>query len=131
LPVPVGPATSHNDLSNSPPRNIEGTSAFLESLLGAAPQLYRPPAGSLSPAVIDVAQQGGMRVLHWTVDSRDFTKPPPEELIERILASVRPGAVILLHDGDGDRSRTAAALRPLIQQLRERGFPFATPLSPP
>jgi peptidoglycan/xylan/chitin deacetylase (PgdA/CDA1 family)/sulfur carrier protein ThiS len=110
---------------------IEGTSAFLESLLGAAPRLYRPPAGSLSPAVIDVAQEGGMRVLHWTVDSRDFTKPPPEELIERILASVRPGAVILLHDGDGDRSRTAAALRPLIQQLRERGFTFATPLSPP
>ncbi len=110
---------------------IEGGSELLESLLGTAPQLYRPPAGSLSPAVIDVAHQGGMRVLHWTVDSRDFTKPPPEELVTRILDAAAPGAIILLHDGDGDRSRTVAALRPLIQQLRERGFTFATPLSPP
>lgn len=110
---------------------VEGGSEVIESVLGAPPQLYRPPAGSLSPAVIDVAHEGGMRVLHWTVDSRDFTKPPPEELIERVLAGVGPGAVILLHDGDGDRSRTAAALRPIIQQLRERGFTFATPLSPP
>lgn len=110
---------------------VEGGSELLESLLGTAPQLYRPPGGSLSPAVLDVAHQGGMRVLHWTVDSRDFTKPPPEELVTRILDAAAPGAIILLHDGDGDRSRTVAALRPLIQQLRERGFTFATPLSPP
>ena len=110
---------------------IQGGSEFLESLLGTAPRLYRPPAGSLGPVVIDVAHQGGMRVLHWTVDSRDFTKPPPEELVTRVVDAAAPGAVILLHDGDGDRSRTVAALRPLIQQLRERGFSFATPLAPP
>ena len=110
---------------------IQGGSELLESLLGTAPQLYRPPAGSLSPAVIDVAHEGDMRVLHWTVDSRDFTKPPPEELLTRVLDAAAPGAVILLHDGDGDRSQTVAALRPLIQQLRERGFTFATPLAPP
>ncbi|HEV2070137.1 MAG TPA: polysaccharide deacetylase family protein [Acidimicrobiales bacterium] len=110
---------------------IQGASELLESLLGTAPQLYRPPAGSLSPDVIDVAHERGMRVLHWTVDSRDFTKPPPEELLSRVLDAAAPGAVILLHDGDGDRSRTVAALRPLIQQLRERGFTFATPLAAP
>lgn len=110
---------------------IEGGSQVLRSTLGEAPSLYRPPGGSLGPAVIEAAHVRGMRVLDWSIDSRDYTKPPAAALVTKILAAVRPGSVILLHDGDGDRSQTVAALRPLIQQLRARGFTFATPLGPP
>ncbi len=50
-----------------------------------------------------------------------------QQLTARILHDVRPGAVILLHDGGGDRSITVRQLRELITHLRLRGYGFATP----
>lgn len=94
---------------------------------GVRPQLYRPPAGRLSPAVITTALGQGMRVLFWTIDTSDYLRPSPGDLVQRVLTQVTPGSIILFHDGGGDRSRTVAALRPLIQALRQRGYGFTTP----
>ncbi|MDP9071510.1 MAG: polysaccharide deacetylase family protein, partial [Actinomycetota bacterium] len=110
---------------------IDGGFRFLESAVGAPPPLYRPPGGHVGPKVIEVAQRKGMRVLNWTVAPRDHEKAPADVILARTLEAVRPGAVILLHDGGGDRAQTVAMLRPLIQQLKGRGFGFATPLGPP
>jgi peptidoglycan-N-acetylglucosamine deacetylase len=41
-------------------------------------------------------------------------------IVGRALAGVRPGAIILLHDAGGDRSRTVAALPAIIRRLRTR-----------
>jgi peptidoglycan/xylan/chitin deacetylase (PgdA/CDA1 family) len=110
---------------------VEGGFRFLRTTLGTPPPLYRPPGGDLNDTVIAVAQRNGMRVLRWTVDPKDYEKPPAAVILTRILDAVHPGDVILLHDGGGDRSQTVAMLRPLIQQLKARGFAFATPLGPP
>jgi peptidoglycan/xylan/chitin deacetylase (PgdA/CDA1 family) len=48
-------------------------------------------------------------------------------LLERILGCLRPGAVVLLHDGGGDRSSTVAMVGALIDAARARGFGFSTP----
>ena len=61
------------------------------------------------------------------IDSEDYLRPAPGVLLQRILAGVRPGAIILLHDGGGDRSHTVAILRPLIDTLRAQGYGFTTP----
>ncbi len=94
---------------------------------GIQPGFYRPPGGTLSRTVIDIAHQRGLRVLYWTVDSEDYLRPAPDVLLQRILAGVRPGAIILMHDGGGDRSHTLAILRPLIDTLRAQGYSFTTP----
>ena len=44
-----------------------------------------------------------------------------------MLAATRPGGIILLHDGGGDRSQTVAALPAIIEGLLSRGYRF-TPL---
>jgi peptidoglycan/xylan/chitin deacetylase (PgdA/CDA1 family) len=94
---------------------------------GVAPAFYRPPAGKLSPDVVAVAHQRGLRVLTWSVDPADYTRPPANVLLARIMSKVGPGAIILLHDGGGDRSQTVALLPPLIQALRADGYRFAAP----
>lgn len=94
---------------------------------GVEPRFYRPPGGTLSPDVIAVAHQRGLRVVYWTVDPSDYQRPPAPVLLARILSKVRPGAIILLHDGGGDRSQTVAMLRPLIDALKAQGFGFTTP----
>jgi peptidoglycan/xylan/chitin deacetylase (PgdA/CDA1 family) len=39
---------------------------------------------------------------------------------------VRPGSIVLLHDGGGVRWQTVAALPAIVRQLRARGFRFVT-----
>lgn len=105
----------------------------IEQVTGVRPHYYRPPGGTLSPAIVSTALGLGLRVLFWSVDTSDYTRPPPETLVRRVLTEVTPGAIVLFHDGGGDRSRTVAALRPLIHALRDRGYRFTTPSaeSPP
>lgn len=97
----------------------------------APPSLFRAPGGRLSPEVLGAAHGLGLRVLDWEVDTKDFERPPAPVLVDRVLGAVHPGSLVLLHDGGGNRANTVAALRPLIQALRARGYGFATPLHPP
>ena len=99
----------------------------IKAVLGKDPLLYRPPGGALSPEVVDVARQRGERVLKWSVDPSDYRKPGAGAIHDRIIGAVHPGAVILMHDGGGDRSQTVDQLRALIRDLKARGFSFATP----
>jgi len=53
-----------------------------------------------------------------------------DEIVERTLAGMQSGSILLLHDGDGydsegDRMQTAHALPRIIGGLRDRGFHFA------
>jgi peptidoglycan/xylan/chitin deacetylase (PgdA/CDA1 family) len=106
---------------------IQGGKDMVRQAAGVEPQFYRPPGGTLSPDIIAVAHEQGLRVLHWSVDPADYFRPPSDVLLRRILTKVGPGAVILLHDGGGDRSHTVAALRPLIDALKAQGYRFTTP----
>jgi peptidoglycan-N-acetylglucosamine deacetylase len=84
---------------------------------------FRPPGGAASPAVVAAAQRLGHPTVLWTVDPVDWQPgATPEQLVQRVLAAVRPGAIILLHDGGGDRSATVAALPEMINGLRRLGL---------
>jgi peptidoglycan/xylan/chitin deacetylase (PgdA/CDA1 family) len=105
---------------------IDRGADIIASVAGVQPSFYRPPGGTLSPTVIDVAHARGLRVLYWSVDPSDYLRPLPGVILQRVLAGVRPGAIILLHDGGGDRSHTVAVLRPLIDSLKAQGYGFTT-----
>ncbi len=96
----------------------------IKNITGQNPLFYRPPGGNLNQDIIDTAHQRSLRVLKWSVDPHDYTKPPAPVILARVEAKVGPGAVILLHDGGGDRSQTVAMLKQLIEELRHRGFTF-------
>jgi len=49
-----------------------------------------------------------------------------DDRVGELAARVRPGSIILAHDGRGTRDRTVAALPTLIARLRERGFELVT-----
>jgi peptidoglycan/xylan/chitin deacetylase (PgdA/CDA1 family) len=92
---------------------------------------YRPPANALSPFIIQVAHARHLRVLSYSVDPSDYRRPAAAVLLPRILARVRPGSIIVLHDGGGDRSQTVAVLKPLIDNLKAQGYRFTTVLDEP
>ncbi|WBB65570.1 polysaccharide deacetylase family protein [Micromonospora sp. WMMD812] len=87
---------------------------------GAPITFYRQPGGRWTPEVVAVAKQLGMRPLHWSVDPQDWAKPPAATISHRVLTAVRPGSIVLLHDGGGDRAATFAACPRVIAELKRR-----------
>jgi peptidoglycan/xylan/chitin deacetylase (PgdA/CDA1 family) len=126
--------TVHHDehLAKKPQAVIDaeiiGGNELLTSRAGLErPLFYRPPGGSLGPNIIATAKSQGQTVLMWTIDPSDFKKPPSAEIVTRVVSKLRPGAIILLHDGGGDRAQTVAAIGPIIDQARAQGYVFVTP----
>ena len=72
-----------------------------------------------------VAAKGLTQVL-WSVDTQDWRRPGASVIAKRILNGAKPGAVILMHDGGGNRSQTVAALKTALPQLVKRGYTLAT-----
>jgi peptidoglycan/xylan/chitin deacetylase (PgdA/CDA1 family) len=76
--------------------------------------------------VIQIAHAALERILDYSIDPSDYLKPPPSVIIGRTLSKLTRGAVVVLHDGGGDRSHTVAMLKTLIDTLKAQGYSFTT-----
>ncbi len=90
------------------------------------PHLWRPPYGAFNAATLQILRALRMLVVLWTVDTSDYARPGPHRIWYTALSGARAGAIILMHDGGGDRSETVAALPRIIASLRRRGFRLVT-----
>ena len=87
------------------------------------PHLFRPPYGKTDDRVSRVGASLGLRQIRWTDKaSEDWEDPPPSVICKRVVSRVRPGSVVLLHDGSG--ANTDDALPCIIKELRARGYGF-------
>ncbi len=96
--------------------------ARIELLGGPRPHLFRPPYGSFNATTYQLLHKLGLLMVLWSTDTEDYTLPGVEAIVENALAGAHPGAIILMHDGGGDRSETIAALPAIIAGLRKRGL---------
>ncbi len=92
---------------------------------GVAPRLFRSPGGAWSRQVVHTADEHGMIPVDWDIDPRDWSRPGTRHIADSMLAC-RPGAILLCHDGGGDRSETLKALRTVIPRLKHRGLSFVS-----
>ncbi|MCX4758819.1 polysaccharide deacetylase family protein [Kitasatospora purpeofusca] len=106
---------------------LERTSELLHRTTGKAPSWFRAPGGDWSPASLKVSAELGMRPMAWSVDPRDWARPGTVVITDRILKDVRPGSIVLNHDGGGDRSQTVAALKAYLPVLIDSGYHFTAP----
>ncbi len=88
---------------------------------GAPPRYFRPPYGSRTSEVVTWLADSGLTTALWDVYPFDWTSPGAEVISDIVLRDARPGSVVLLHDGGGDRSETVAALPTIIRGLLDRG----------
>jgi peptidoglycan/xylan/chitin deacetylase (PgdA/CDA1 family) len=100
---------------------------------GRAPRLFRAPHGYRNPFVGREVRRLGYTVFGWSFGVWDSARPGAAVIRRRVARALRPGAIILLHDGDGydaagDRTQTAEALPGIIADARARGYDFR-PLS--
>lgn len=128
---------NHRDLSTLPAWQVNLELSLTQTVLAGATGrhvgLFRPPYSS-TPAALDVgdvdvlqqvADRGYLSVLA-DRDSGDWRRPGIGRIVANATPSGDDGAVVLFHDGGGDRSETVAAVDRLIMDLQGRGYEFAT-----
>jgi peptidoglycan/xylan/chitin deacetylase (PgdA/CDA1 family) len=93
---------------------------------GFQPCLLRPPGGAVSSALVAEARAMGYTTINWDIDPRDWARPGVGAIVSNVLANAHAGAIVIQHDGGGDRSQTLAALPQEIDALRGRGYQFVT-----
>ena len=116
---------SHADMRPMSRREVALEIAKMRELLpeGCRMNFLRPPGGSSSDAVEQVAGVQGLSILSWSVDPRDWATRDAWAVERSVLQSVKDGDVILLHDMSD--SSVQAALD-IVDTLLERGFTFVT-----
>ncbi|MBT3189369.1 MAG: polysaccharide deacetylase family protein [Anaerolineae bacterium] len=72
----------------------------------------------------EYATQLGLEIIWWDVDPFDWSSPGQESIENFVLSNVFSDAIILLHDGGGNRSQTVAALETILKELSLQGYEF-------
>ncbi|MGH2854704.1 MAG: polysaccharide deacetylase family protein [Solirubrobacteraceae bacterium] len=94
----------------------------IQLLDGPTPRLFRPPYGSFDATTFKELRALHLLMVLWSEDTSDYSLPGVAAIVQRALAGAHPGAIILMHDGGGDRSETIAALPAIVRGLRRRGL---------
>lgn len=116
---------SHLDLRGVDQKTFADQVERTSAALGDAVSAYlRPPGGSIDDDTQAYAQNMGLQLVRWNVDTEDWQVTSPETIVAKATSGVRPGSIILLHDGGGDRSATVAALPVILRLLQAQGYVF-------
>jgi peptidoglycan/xylan/chitin deacetylase (PgdA/CDA1 family) len=110
--------------------DLELGTRCIENAAGVRPRWFRAPHGFRSPWVTPIAHSLGQRTVGWTLGVWDSDRPGVAAIVERTVGGANPGAILLLHDGDGydplgDRRQTAQAVPEIVDRLSSHGFRFA------
>lgn len=106
-----------------------------QAILDAAGDLFtldrnvryvRPPYGATDDQTYAYASELGMTIVLWNVDPQDWRRPGADVISRHVVSHAYPGAIILSHDGGGDRSQTIEAYRSILPQLQQQGYEFRT-----
>jgi len=122
---PIGDHTfAHPLMGHRPPEiqagEIDEQARIVTREGGAYPRMFRPPYGSFDSQTLRLLHQRRMLMVLWSVNPQDYFRPGVAQIVRRVMAAVRPGSVVLMHDGGGDRSQTAAALPIILRRLQAR-----------
>ncbi|MFD7642540.1 polysaccharide deacetylase family protein [Kitasatospora sp. NPDC059795] len=90
---------------------------------------WRAPGGDFTAENEKIGADQGMKSLGWSVDPRDWSRPGVQSIVTTVQQNLRPGGVVLMHDGGGDRAQTVAALKQLLPWLVAQGYTFDFPQS--
>lgn len=128
---------THTDLATARTSRIDDelalTQGVIASVTGLETHLLRPPYSSTTDAVTarewpslhEAARQGYATVLS-TLDTRDWASPGVARIVAAGVPTGGAGAIVLMHDGGGDRAQTVAALPGLIAALKAQGYTLGT-----
>jgi peptidoglycan-N-acetylglucosamine deacetylase len=113
--------------------HIEECVQVIRDTLGKTPALYRAPWGWMTPWEVARLRKRGLTPIRWDIEAPDSLEPCPsgEQIASWTLCRVRPGSILVFHDGIPhghyhSKPQTVEALQVIVPELRSRGYEFVT-----
>ncbi|HAT71825.1 MAG TPA: hypothetical protein DCS63_03315 [Elusimicrobia bacterium] len=103
-------------------REVEKAGAALEKATGVRPTILRMPNGYDRPWVRQAAARLGYTLVNWTYGS-DWTRIPEEKMTAEYLTALKPGAILLLHDGGGKvKEKNLRIVEAVLAEAKKKGL---------
>jgi peptidoglycan/xylan/chitin deacetylase (PgdA/CDA1 family) len=115
-------------------QQVLGAEQTITTVTGADPwPWFRFPYGDYNAHTVSVVNSVGFVPIGWTVDTLGWEGTSGgitvAKIVSRVLASLRPGEIVLMHCGsnpDDHSTLDADALPTVIKDLKARGYSFVT-----
>lgn len=110
---------------------INSAQETIFNITGKRPQFFRAPAGLRNPFLQPALSRLGLRLVSWSVRGFDTQVSDAKKVSKKLLAGLRPGAILLLHDGNAARTSEnmpiiLAVLPGLLQAAQKQNLRFVT-----
>jgi peptidoglycan/xylan/chitin deacetylase (PgdA/CDA1 family) len=119
---------THPNLITLPPEQIRWelarTRKAIRRVTRRKVELFRPPFGDNATEILTIARSLGMLEVMWNQDSGDASEPSTpssQEIYQNLVARVRAGGIVLMHE-DEVVPRTLDALRMFLPVLEQEGL---------
>lgn len=109
-------------------KDVLSANYAISSVAEVHPRFYRPPFGLLTPDQQKVLSELGFQTVWWDDMTNDWEfYQTSENIVFMIIKRLKPGAIIVLHDGRDvrvgyPRENTLRALPVIIDRIREAGY---------
>lgn len=126
---------ANHALTTQGKHDLVAAEEIINRVTGILPHLYRPPHGKKTPWELDCVKENNLIEITWSVEVNDQVGlDAVNSFADKVVNKVRPGGIILLHDGYGlehnnlhaDKTFTVRALPLIIKQLLAKGYRFVT-----
>ncbi len=106
------------------------TDEILLEITGKRPTLFRPPYGQFGLAVLSVLKSTNYRMVLWSASLQDYkAKTSTEKIQARMKKYVRPGKIVLMHDGHLQSPHMLKALENILDGIKEQNLKFSALLN--
>lgn len=83
--------------------------------------LLRPPSGGFNKEILSIADKHGYSVVHYSIDSDDWTNPGVEVIVKNTTSKIKGGDIVLLHASDSAK-QTNKALPIILSEIKKKGL---------
>jgi peptidoglycan-N-acetylglucosamine deacetylase len=83
-------------------------------------KLLRAPTGHFDERSLKIAERYGYTVVHWSIDSKDWTNPGVVQIVENVKKANK-GDIILMHASDAAK-QTSKAIPEIIKEINQKGL---------
>ncbi len=109
--------------------NLDKTSGLIDNVINKQPKIYRPPYGLRLWWLAKAVHEAGYNLVTWDNMTLDYWGMSAASIKRNILNKVKPGGVIVMHDGHEGLARSnnhvVEALSEIISELKKNGYKFA------
>ena len=103
-------------------REIVKANDSIAAITGGAPTFFRPPYGLMDKRVAACLREQQMTAVYWGSASEDWLLPGADSVVRRVMRSMSPGLLIVLHEGALLGNQTVTAAKEIIYRSRDLGY---------